>query len=472
MFNRLYKIINLNYKVFLMMFIYRNFMKKILGTLFMLALVLPQFAVFAQDVTAGPVVVPVSECVALTRTLKYGNTSLKTEWEVSALKRFLKKFGYLNISINEGIKIDDVFDRETQKALKAFQQDYNILVDGLPNGVTGSLTRKQIKALSCVNGDPTQKINILSQNSGEKYAADSFMTIKWETNSASSRDVRVNIYSLDKALGSNMVFSAFVLDGAKEKRIRIPADLKTGNYKVMVHEVLKDSVYGVSNPFIILSSDESSPSIYHVGGPSELKLNKAGEAFGAWGVYASDPMGGILDFYVSWGDGSPSISVKDIEGSGKLAFSHFYKKAGDYKLTFRVTNAVGKSAERIVNLKVLPVPVINPIIYGISGPTLVSVNKEASWLVLGSAPAGENLTYSVSWGEPVPCIPDEACNQIKLPEQSSPQFFHTYKEAGEYTIVFYVHSSGGGLATKEHKIKVTGGISSPVKENLSANSAL
>jgi len=431
-------------------------MKKILAILFFVLSFVSVAPAFAQGGAGeGNIILPSSECTTLSKSMqfKYNNTDAVTNGEVSILQRFLRANGYVNYN-KEKL---GVFDKETRAGVALFQSDYGMTADG----VVGSLTRRQIRVLSCEKdfSDSSAKIKVISQNSGEVYKAGQKIKVMWSTDDLpNTRDLRVGIYSLGK--GANMVVSAFVMDGSKERELTIPENA-SGSYKVMIHEVLKDSVFGVSEVFNI--GQPLSPSIDRISFPASLYVNQGG----ALAVYTTNPNGGALNFSINWGDTSVT-NLKDVEQGGDLTFSHTYTKSGTYVINIKITDDYGKSAERVTQVVVKDKEVLQPVIYGISGPSSVKINQENSWLVLASAPQTETLTsFSVDWGEPVYCIPEKPCDVRQLPEQNSPLFYHTYKEAGVYNVIFYVKSSGGGITSKSMTVTVSQ-VVNPINVNTSS----
>ncbi|MEK7113565.1 MAG: peptidoglycan-binding domain-containing protein, partial [Patescibacteria group bacterium] len=416
-------------------------MKKILSVLFFALSLVSMSPALAQDVVVDSIL-PVDECAYINLTLKFGSKDSATSKEVAMLQKFLRNRGYME---NLYTKLDapDVpsyatFDDATRNGVKAFQKDYAMLVDG----VVGSLSRRQIKALSCTHDSLIDSnISVLTQNNNEIYFPGDKVTVKWLNSPISSRDIRVGIYSMSK--GKNMTINRFILDGSQQTIFTIPQDLPLGNYKVMVHEVLKDSIFGVSNAFTIKGL--SNPTIDRVSGPSVLEVNKNG----AWSVYTTNPNDGKLTFDIDWGDGK-NTQLFDTENSQDIVFTHVYNEDNDFLINIKITDKYGKFAEKSTTVTVKGKEVLLPVIYGVSGSSNVDANKEYSWLVLASAPENETLKFFVDWGEG------------KTPEQDSALFYHTYNESGQYSVIFYAKSSGGGVATKEYKVKVMGAIAVPI----------
>ena len=102
-------------------------------------------------------------------------------------------------------------------------------------------------------------------------------------------------------------------------------------------------------------------------------------------------------------------------------------------------------------------PILNrqvPIISGINGPQLLNVNQAGTWSVKAYDKNGENLSYSVSWGEEIYESSVKSQSSIIMPVQQSATFSHSYSQSGTYTPTFIVTNTGGQTAKTSLSVKV------------------
>jgi Putative peptidoglycan-binding domain-containing protein len=95
------------------------------------------------------------QCFDLTYNMKLRSRDINTEGQVSKLQLFLSSMGYFNSEPT------GYFGILTEKAVRNFQKDYNLI----PTGIVGKFTRAAIKKLTCKNDNyvfPEQ--NNTSQN--------------------------------------------------------------------------------------------------------------------------------------------------------------------------------------------------------------------------------------------------------------------------------------------------------------------
>jgi hypothetical protein len=107
--------------------------------------------------------------------------------------------------------------------------------------------------------------------------------------------------------------------------------------------------FGGSNPMTIIAANEP-PVITAASGPTNLKINETG----TWSIQANDPDGNSLTYKVDWGDlqkteeDTSSMSLIDQTAT----FTHSDSKAGDYTITFTVTDISGDSASSSLTIQV------------------------------------------------------------------------------------------------------------------------
>ncbi|MDD5026261.1 MAG: peptidoglycan-binding protein [Candidatus Peribacteraceae bacterium] len=96
---------------------------------------------------------PISDCLVLTKNLRYRSSDARTDGEVSLLQDFLNVHGYL------ATEPTGFFSSTTRKAVKAFQKDVGLR----PTGFVAAFTRKKISTISCgttVPEDPPVSQNL------------------------------------------------------------------------------------------------------------------------------------------------------------------------------------------------------------------------------------------------------------------------------------------------------------------------
>lgn len=94
-----------------------------------------------------------------------------------------------------------------------------------------------------------------------------------------------------------------------------------------------------------------APTISGFSGPTTLRLNETG----TWTVRASDPDGGQLSYYVSWGDEiqyASGISTSLPVFTQSSSFTHAYSTAGTYVVTVVARDVDGTEAKVSITVKV------------------------------------------------------------------------------------------------------------------------
>lgn len=95
----------------------------------------------------------------------------------------------------------------------------------------------------------------------------------------------------------------------------------------------------------------------------------------------------------------------------------------------------------------------NVSISGVEGPTTLRVGQEGTWKVNTSAPAGEQLRYSVFWGDETAVAALNAYAGNDASVRSTGTFTHVYSKVGAYSPKFTV-SSGDKSASASASVKV------------------
>lgn len=94
-------------------------------------------------------------------------------------------------------------------------------------------------------------------------------------------------------------------------------------------------------------------------------------------------------------------------------------------------------------------------ISGVSGPQSLNVNQTGTWTVKASSSNGENLSYSVTWGDEFYFAYNNQSAMTLAPRpQQSATFSHTYSTKGTYSPVFTVTNSSGQSAKTSLSVDV------------------
>lgn len=99
-----------------------------------------------------------------------------------------------------------------------------------------------------------------------------------------------------------------------------------------------------------------------------------------------------------------------------------------------------------------------PVIYGISGPTVLKIGQIGKWTVKASDPEKGILTYRVSWGDEPKLVP-EPIQQTKSTYVQTATFTHSYSKAGIYHLTFTVTDNKGASARSSISVDVGGATS-------------
>ncbi len=96
-----------------------------------------------------------------------------------------------------------------------------------------------------------------------------------------------------------------------------------------------------------------------------------------------------------------------------------------------------------------------PVINGVSGPTVLSVGQSGTWTINASNPENGSLNYSVVWGDQVVYPPMVYNGASSNPYVQTTTFTHAYTTLGTYTAVFYVSDSAGNSTSTSMSVQVT-----------------
>lgn len=104
-------------------------------------------------------------------------------------------------------------------------------------------------------------------------------------------------------------------------------------------------------------------------------------------------------------------------------------------------------------------PIYNqaPTISGVSGPQSLALNQQGTWTVSATNLSGENLTYSVNWGDQLVYgyYGSNSSSNVYLSQQNA-TFTHAYSQSGTYTPVFTVTNSKGQSVQTSVSVSVSG----------------
>lgn len=98
-----------------------------------------------------------------------------------------------------------------------------------------------------------------------------------------------------------------------------------------------------------------------------------------------------------------------------------------------------------------------PVISGVSGPTVLKVGEQGSWMVKASDPENGQLWYFVDWGD-VQMIDYGGIGASGIPSdfKQVTTFTHSYSQAGTYTVKFLVRDTSGNESKSTLTVKVGG----------------
>ncbi len=114
-------------------------------------------------------------------------------------------------------------------------------------------------------------------------------------------------------------------------------------------------------------------------------------------------------------------------------------------------------------------------ITGVSGSASIVVGQTGTWTINATSRNNNSLSYSVLWGDEILMMNG---NQMRVPQDQAflqtATFTHTYLQAGNYTINFYVKDTMGNTATSTLSVMVTGMVSNqaPVINSLSPSAGV
>ncbi|MBI5733158.1 peptidoglycan-binding protein [Candidatus Jorgensenbacteria bacterium] len=208
------------------------------------------------------------------------------------------------------------------------------------------------------------------------------------------------------------------------------------------------------------SSENKSPVIVGVGGPTTLRVGEVG----TWNVSAYDPEGGYLYYGINWGDGYPASASESVGGSAakqESSFTHSYVNAGTYKITFTVKDDKGATAVSTVTVSVAanqtntpPKITASPVDSGGTLNAVVGQGVSLGWKALD--PDNDYLSWIVKWGDGTNVSSvSGGCSTY----ESNCSLFQTWKAwtaPGSYLVGVEVSDGRGGGATHGFTVIVSG----------------
>jgi len=237
-----------------------------------------------------------------------------------------------------------------------------------------------------------------------------------------------------------------------------------GSYTVQVCQAGAGVCDSSDSYFKIVGGNASGnlpPTISGVSGPSILKVSEIGK----WEITAFDPEQGPLAYSVVWGDEVPETTAEKMlspvagTAAQTATFTHVYSKAGIYNPTFTVTDNGGLSAKTSVSVNVSGSTSGNnpPTINGVPAvPASINVGQPVSFGWSATDADGDNLSWSVSWGDGAG---EASACQSPNPQNKQGWSFntsHAWANPGVYAVKATVGDCRGGSDQNVFPVTVSG----------------
>lgn len=384
-------------------------------------------------------------CPNLTMTLQRGSRDATTGGQVNELQAFLTD----HFSLADNQLLSGFFGRLTQSYVQKFQRE-----EGLPAyGIVGSLTRARVREI-CGTNDGAPICPVFQQlrcASDEEYIsggrdAKGCATQGWCKPKTIASDfyakpteglapLSVTFYAM---VGGRAQYAVDFGDGTGAQSIACvaPADAcvspgkvsheygKVGTYVATLKRVYRimelqpgDRIMG---PLATLSIQVKEKEIVPVTPDSRCRV-----WYDGCNTCTRDTIGGAL--------GCTKMACV-LGGSGAQEPRAFCKEYF----------ATGKTD-------------YPPSITGFSGPTQLDVNQDGVWRIEATDKEGQQLSYSVDWGEYYSGASQTTSGVVKFSQAAS--FSHRYGQAGTYTVAITVYDTAGGSATSSSTVSIgTGGM--------------
>jgi hypothetical protein len=318
-------------------------------------------------------------------------------------------------------------------------------------------------------------ITLISPNGGEVYQEGQDIEVKWESkNIPADKLLQINIHGNGSVAFGFLAPNGTLNDGREIIKLD-PKKFTDSKYKIIIGVPMAGfdnsalSVFDQSDDYFSVNKNDSNlditPRIMYWYG----KVNQHVDANGNWQTDPDGISGADLDKLTYCKKWFPrTIRVQDY----KLETTNGWRNRGNVDAPYTSTKMSTKCVQG--EGMVIPIPVDNPVISGISGPQFLDINSVGTWKVEAYNPTGGNLSYKVDWGDtyeycPVggPCT--RALSLVEAPFGQSATFTHSYSRAGIYNPTFTVRNDKGGTATTSLSVKVGKTDSSPSITIISPN---
>jgi peptidoglycan hydrolase-like protein with peptidoglycan-binding domain len=233
-----------------------------------------------------------------------------------------------------------------------------------------------------------------------------------------------------------------------------------GNYQA-TFTVTDDQGYSASRSLLIrvgnASSDSRQVTVKMPNG-GERWLAGSAETIG-WGL-SNNASGESVDLYLySENNGGRYVLDRDISGTryNWIVATDINDRripAGQYRVQICLEGSntcdTSNSAFTIYDKNNGNRP---PTLNGVSGPTVLGLNKVGTWSVRATDPEGGELRYSVDWGD----TKKLETRLLTLSSASAIQtstFTHSYAQRGTYTVRFQVTDSSGAVADSSMTVQI------------------
>ncbi len=435
-------------------------MKKYILVLFIAGfLSIPGFS-FAQVIDEDPNPTT-SDCVSITNNLRYRDRDANKNGEVSTLQDFLQSKGYLNSEPTGYLGL------LTFKAVKDFQKDNGIS----PTGYLGSITRTKIANLTGCTGPipvppPTTSsgtVNISGVSGPQSLSVG--QTGTWTVKASDSRERSLSYSVVWGDEGYLMSTTTNKSSSTQQTATFTHTYLQAGVYTPIFFVANSSGQTARASLSVSVGKIEtvnSRPLLNLISVPSSVTVGQLVN----FTFSAIDANNDDLSWSIDWGEKTSAGAVcitpnPQQKRNWTYNTSHAWGAAGTYTVKVTVSDCVGGIDENSFKIVVVGTSTV-PVISGVSGPQSLNINQTGTWTVTASDPSGENLTYSVDWGDSgVFCTSSTPCPTSSQVSQQSATFTHSYTSAGTYTPMFIVTNSKGGKARTSLSVNVLG-ITTPI----------
>lgn len=302
-----------------------------------------------------------------------GSWSVNVRNEMNAQLSYSVDWGDMPIAVTpasaSGNSMTAKYDQQTSSFTHTYTKGGTYTLTFFVYGMRNSFVTAQ-KSMQITVIDPnTPKITITSPNGGEKWTNGTVETLRWNMTNNTDPNKKVDLYLsyvgiiapclpgaqcpnnqqeyvLDQNIAWNYAYPWIV--GTDMYDRPIPAG---EFYLLKVCEAGSTINCDQSNTYFSLlnaaNPNNRTPVINGLTGPTTLKVGETG----TWYISASDPDGDRLTQIATWDIVAGGINISSsLPHSG--TFTQAFQSAGNYALTFKVTDPYGKSAEVKTTLRV------------------------------------------------------------------------------------------------------------------------